>query len=140
MSSYKYGTIAPIKSEIEAIVNQIGKELGVTSWKFCIEDVAPIDYTKDLALAEFLFARAAMTPRDLVNIFGGKFGIDLPTDNPYLDAYYLNNQPLESLWNNTENNPYLEANSILSSLEDNLWSNIDDSTKEEKGITSDKDN
>ena len=138
-NAYKYGTIAPIKAEIEAIVNQIGHELGVTSWKFSIEDVAPIDYTADLKLAEFLFQRACMTPRDLINNFGSKFGIDLPEDNPYLDEYYLNNQPLEQIWNSTEDNPYLEANSILTNLEDNLWGNINekDDTKEEKGITGD---
>jgi len=114
MASYKYGTIAPIKNEIESIVNLIGKELGVTSWRFSI------DYTKDMALAEFLFARAAMTPRELIDNFGGKFGLTVPEDNPYLDEYYLNNVPLEQVWNQTESNPYLEVDSILGSLEDNL--------------------
>ena len=126
MASYKYGTIAPIKNECESLINQIGEELGVTTWRFSIEDVAPIDYTKDLALAEFLFARASMTPRELIDNFGGKFGLTAPEDNPYLDEYYLNNVPLEQVWNQTENNPFLEVDSILGSLEDNLrGDNID---------------
>jgi hypothetical protein len=54
MASYKYGTVAPIKSEMEALVNQVASEMKVTSWKFSIEEVAPIDYSKDLVLAEFL--------------------------------------------------------------------------------------
>lgn len=120
MASYKYGTIAPIKNECESLINQIGLELGVNTWRFSIEDVAPIDYTKDMALAEFLFARAAMTPRELIDNFGGKFGLTAEEDNPYLDEYYLNNVPLEQVWNQTENNPYLEVDSILGSLEDNL--------------------
>ena len=121
MNSYKYGTIAPIKSECEALVNLIGAELGVTSWKFTIEDVAPIDYTKDLVLAEFLFARGAMTIRELIENFGSKFGLSVPdVDDYYLNARYLNNQPLELIWNQSEDNPFLEVDSILESLEQNV--------------------
>ena len=130
--SYKYGTIAPIKNEIESIVNQIGAELGVTSWKFTIEDVAPIDYTKDLALAEFLFQRGAMTIKELIDNFGSKFGLTIEdVDDYYLNARYLNNQPLEQVWNTVEDNPNLEMDSILTSLEDTLWSKSDDSVEEE---------
>jgi hypothetical protein len=137
MSSYKYGTIAPIKSEMESLINQIGTELGVTSWKFSIEDVAPIDYTKDLALAEFLFQRGAMTIKELIDNFGGKFGLTIEDETDYyLNARYLNNQPLEQIWNNTENNPMLEVDSILGSLEDQLWSKTDDiSDADQKGVT-----
>jgi hypothetical protein len=139
MASYKYGTIAPIKAELEALVNLIAKDLEITSWTFNIEDVAPIDYTKDLALAEFLFARGAMTIRDLVENFGAKFGLDIADDdNPYLDERFINNQPLKGLFNQEESNPYLEANSIIGSLENSLWSNLDDhkdiSVESEEGV------
>lgn len=121
MSSYKYGTIAPIKAEMESLINQIGTELGCTSWRFCIEDVAPIDYTKDLALAEFLFQRGAMTIKELIDNFGNKFGLTIEDpDDYYLNARYINGQPLEMIWNNTESNPMLEVDSILGSLEDEL--------------------
>jgi hypothetical protein len=122
MSSYKYGTIAPIKSELEALINLVAKDLEITSWRFNIEDVAPIDYTKDLALAEFLFARGAMTIKELIDNFGNKFGLTVEDeDDYYLNARYLNNVPLEQVWNQTENNPMLEVDSILGSLEDQLW-------------------
>ena len=121
MASYKYGTIAPIKAECEALINLIAKELEVTTWKFCIEDVAPIDYNKDLALADFLFARGAMTIKDLIDNFGNKFGLDLENeDDYYLNARYLNGVPLEQVWNNTEDNPYLEVDSILANLEESV--------------------
>lgn len=121
MSSYKYGTIAPIKAEMESLINQIGTELGITSWKFSIEDVAPIDYTKDLALADFLFARGAMTIKELIDNFGGKFGLTMTDpDDYYLNARYINGQPLENIWNQTEQNPMLEVDTILGSLEDDL--------------------
>ena len=120
MSSYKYGTIAPIKSELEDLVNLIAIDLEITSWKFSIEEVAPIDYTKDLSLAEFLFARGAMTIRDLIENFGSKFGLTIDENEPYLDTRFINNTPLDNLMNQVESNPYLEVDSILSSLEDSI--------------------
>ena len=128
--SYKYGTIAPIKAECEALINLIGKELEVNTWRFSIEEVAPIDYAKDLALAEFLFARGAMTIKDLIDNFGNKFGLDIEgeDDDYYLNARYLNNVPLEQVWNQTENNPYLEVDSILSSFEEELNASIEEET------------
>jgi capsid portal protein len=139
MSSYKYGTIAPIKSELESLINLVAKDLEITSWRFNIEDVAPIDYTKDLALAEFLFARGAMTIKELIDNFGNKFGLSVEDeDDYYLNARYLNNVPLEQVWNQTENNPMLEVDSILGSLEDQLWNSEakdDISTEDQKGVT-----
>ena len=131
MASYKYGTIAPIKAECESLINQIGKELEVYSWRFSIAEVAPLDYTKDLALADFLFARGAMTIKDLIDNFGSKFGLDIEgeEDDYYLNARYLNGVPLEQVWNQTEDNPYLEVDSILASLEDSIRG--DDSAKED---------
>ncbi len=135
--SYKYGTIAPIKAEIEDLINLIGDELECTSWKFSIEEVAPVDYTKDLALAEFLFARGAMTIKELIDNFGSKFGLTIEDpDDYYLNARYINGQPLELIWNNTENNPYLEVDTILSSLNDSLTGDdLDEEPTDEKEIT-----
>ena len=120
-NSYKYGTIAPIKAECEALINQIAYELEVTSWEFSIEDVAPIDYNDDLKLADFLFARGAMTIKDLVDNFGSKFGLTIDdVDDYYLNARYINGVPLEQIWNTVESNPLLEVDSILGSIENTL--------------------
>ena len=134
MASYKYGTIAPIKAECEALINLIAK-LEVNTWKFCIEDVAPIDYNKDLALADFLFARGAMTIKDLIDNFGSKFGLDIEGEEEdyYLNARYLNGVPLEQVWNQTEDNPYLEVDSILANLEESVRGG--DSVAEETDIS-----
>jgi hypothetical protein len=75
-----------------------------------------------LALAEFLFARGAMTIRDLIDNFGTKFGLTIDETEPYLDTRFVNNQPLDNLMNSVESNPYLEVDSILASLEDSLRS------------------
>ena len=135
MASYKYGTIAPIKAECEALINLIAKELEVNTWRFAIEDVAPIDYNKDLALADFLFARGAMTIKDLIDNFGNKFGLDIEGEEEdyYLNARYLNGVPLEQVWNNTEDNPYLEVDSILANLEESVRGG--DSVAEETDIS-----
>jgi capsid portal protein len=131
-NSYKYSTVAPIKNDVEDIINLVAREeLDIKSWEYRSSDLDPKDYRNDIALAEFLFARASMTPRDLINNFGDQFGLTAPDDNPYLDEYYLNNQPLNQLWNNVENNPHLEATSILQSLENNLWSDDDEQKPKE---------
>ena len=136
-ASYKYGTIAPIKNEIESIINQLGEELGITSWKFSIEDVVPIDYTKNVQLAEFLFARGAMTIKELIDNFGNKFGLTMEDpDDYYLNARYINGVPLEQIWNNTEDNPYLEIDTILNSLNDGLTGDGIEEPSEEKSVDS----
>ena len=131
--SYKYGTVAPIKSELEAIINQLRLELNITTVQFSIVEVNPIDYTKDIALAQFLFTNAAMTPRELIENFGEKFGLTLDDpDDYYMNSYYLNGQPLESVWNSTENNPYLEMDSILNDIESGLRGETDDQSEDSK--------
>jgi hypothetical protein len=137
MASYKYGKIAPIKSEIEDLVNLIGEELEVTSWKFCIEDVAPIDYTKDLALADFLFQRGAMTIKDLIDNFGSKFGLTVEdADDYYLNARYINGVPLEQVWNTgDESNPYLEEETILETFTNAVTGDkLDKPTRDEEEV------
>lgn len=119
--SYKYGTVAPVKSELEAMINQVREELEVNTWEFKIVDVNPVDYSRDKELAQFLFSCAAMTPMDLINTFGEKFGLSpKDPDDLYLNSYYLNNVPLEKVWESSENNPYLEADELLGDWEGKL--------------------
>ena len=119
--SYKYGTITPIKVEAESLINQVAEEIGVKTWKFTIVDVDPVDYTKDLQLADFLFARGAMTIMDLINYFGDNFGLNVEDiDETYLNERYLNNVPLVQVWNQSEQNPYAELDMILGDVEKNL--------------------
>ena len=73
-----------------------------------------------MALADFLFARGAMTIKELIDNFGSKFGltIDEIENQDYLNARYMNGVPLEQIWNSEESNPYLEEETILES-----WNN-----------------
>ena len=64
---------------------------------------------------------------DLVNNFGDEFGLTIENpDDRYLNARFLNNVPLEQVFNQAEQNSYLEEKSILKGLEGNLWPETDD--------------
>lgn len=124
-ASYKYGTVAPIKAECEALINLIAYELDCHTWRFSIEDVAPIDYQDDLELAKFLFERGAMTIRELIENFGNKFGLSMADpEDYYLNSRYLNNVPLEKVWNETPDNPFLEAGSIIDTIKNRKEMNV----------------
>ena len=84
-----------------------------------------------------------MTIRELIDNFGSKFGLTIEDpDDYYLNARYINGQPLEMIWNQTETNPYLEPDTILESIEKTFrGDNLDDLTGNEKetdSIISDK--
>ena len=68
-----------------------------------------------------------MTIMDLINNFGDEFGlaVDNP-DDPYLNSRFLNNVPLENVFNQAEQNSYLEEKSILKGLEGKLWNTNND--------------
>ena len=129
--NYKYGTVAPIKSEIEAMINQLNNELGVTGWRFSINELYATESKDKIALADFLFARGAMTIKDLIDNFGSEFGLNIEDEEDYyLNSRYLNNVPLEQVWNNSESNPSLEAQTILESLNDTLNVGLDNNDDE----------
>ena len=88
--------------------------------------IAPIDYAKDLALAEFLFQRGAMTIKELIDNFGNKLGLTVEDpDDYYLNSRYLNNVPLDLVWSNVADNEYLDADTILASFSDMGGDDID---------------
>ena len=128
-TAYKYGTIAPIKAEIEDLINLIGDELECPSWRFSITEVAPVDYTKDLVLAEFMFQRGALTPRQIIDNFGGKFGVTVPENDDLMDEYYINNVPVKQIWSDIEEAEEVDTG-ILKELEEKLWGKVDDQPKE----------
>ena len=74
-----------------------------------------------------------MTIKELIDNFGGKFGLTIDDpDDYYLNARYLNGQPLENIWNTVEDNPYLEIDTILESFNESLTGdNLEESSEEE---------
>lgn len=118
--SYKYGTIAPIKADLEAMVNQTREEIGALSWEFKIVEVIPVDNKDKKELADFLFERGALTINDLIRAFGEEFGVDPDENNQYMNSRYIKGVPLEKVWNSNENNPYAEVDSIFNDFERKL--------------------
>ena len=72
-----------------------------------------------------------MTIKDLIDNFGSEFGLNIEDEEDYyLNSRYLNNVPLEQVWNNSESNPSLEAQTILESLNDTLNVGLDNNDDE----------
>lgn len=133
--NYKNDVVAPIRDDDETLINQlIQKEYDITEWMFKIIEHDNRDYAGDVAIIKELFNMACMTPRQIIENIGDKFGLTAPADNTYLDEYYLNGQPLRNVWNNVENNPNLESQTILDTLDTYLWSE----NKDDKSINEDE--
>lgn len=137
--NYKNDVVAPIRDDDEEAINRILREdFEITDWKFTIVEHDNRDYAGDIAIIKELFNMASITPRQIIENIGDKFGLTAPEDNPYLDEYYLNGQPLDNVWSNTPNSG--EADEMLSSLENDLLGEaitLDDSTGQEGYISED---
>lgn len=116
--NYKNDVVAPIRDDDEFMINKILKDdFGIIDWEFKIIEHDNRDYAGDIAIIKELFNMASITPRQIIENIGDKFGLTAP-DNPYLDEYYLNGQPLDNVWNGTPVSG--EADEMLSSLENDL--------------------
>ena len=118
-TNYKNDVVAPIRDDDEFIINQLIKnEFNIIDWEFKIIEHDNRDYAGDVAIIKELFNMASITPRQIIENIGDKFGLTAPEDNPYLDEYYLNGQPLDNVWANAPNSG--EADEMLSSLQNDL--------------------
>ncbi|WP_297981543.1 phage portal protein [uncultured Methanobrevibacter sp.] len=116
--NYKNDVVAPIRDDDEFMINKILKDdFGIIDWEFKIIEHDNRDYAGDIAIIKELFNMASITPRQIIENIGDKFGLTAP-DNPFLDEYYLNGQPLDNIWNDTPVSG--EADEMLSSLENDL--------------------
>ena len=137
--NYKNDVVAPIRDDDEEAINRILREdFEITDWKFTIVEHDNRDYSGDIAIIKELFNMASITPRQIIENIGDKFGLTAPEDNPFLDEYYLNGQPLDNVWANAPNSG--EADEMLSSIENDLLGEaitLDDSTGQEGYISED---
>ena len=137
--NYKNDVVAPIRDDDEEAINRILREdFEITDWKFTIVEHDNRDYSGDIAIIKELFNMASITPRQIIENIGDKFGLTAPEDNPFLDEYYLNGQPLDNVWTNAPNSG--EADEMLSSIENDLLGEaitLDDSTGQEGYISED---
>ena len=117
---YAEKKIKPIIQDNENDINRLLKnEFGCTDWVFTLPELGKKDYANDIALAKELFNMAAMTPRDLVNNFGEKFGLKIPETQLYMDSYFLNGVPIEEVFIQSQSNTILDKveNSLMQEAE-----------------------
>lgn len=136
-TNYKNDVVLPIRFNNEYLINKLVKnEFNINNWKFKIIEHDSRDYSKDIAIIKELFLMAAITPRQIIENIGDRFGLTA-SDNPFLDEYYLNNVPLDSIWNG--GNVPLEAETVLDSLEKDLMNDaevLDEQIRTEKSDNS----
>ena len=95
-TSYRTTTIAPLIRDNESDINyllQYGLE--VTDWEFKIittdDDKKHIDIDKTIELVK----NGLMTPNEAREVIGDDFGLARIEDNPFLDEFYYNGEPLK---------------------------------------------
>lgn len=119
---YKTSVIEPLQSDDEYDINLLLRnEFQVTDWKFAVSEIDIRDMAGDINIAEKLFNMASMTPRQMIQYFGERFGLKDDPGNPYLDEYYLNGQPLDNVFSNAGAEPPGTGN-VLDKLEEDLLS------------------
>ena len=91
---YVQSIINPNQKMIERAINRlILPTLGVTDWRFVLNDVDLDQESRDMEVAGFMVQNGAMTPNQLIRYFGPRFGLQ-PSDNTALDDYYINGMPI----------------------------------------------
>ena len=94
--NYNNGTVQPRQQLWEDKINQVivRDGFGVTDYVFKFNPIDLDDETDDLSLLKELFQMAAVTPAQLIGIFGDRWGLE-EANHPALDAHYLNGVPLD---------------------------------------------
>lgn len=117
-ANYKNDVVLPIRFDDEYIINQvIRNDFNILDWEFKITEHDSRDYSNDITIMKELFLMACITPRQIIEYIGDRFGLTA-TENPFLDEYYLNNVPLQNVWSGGD--VPMEAESVLDSLEMDL--------------------
>lgn len=94
--NYNNGTVQPRQQAWEDKINQVivRDGFGVTDHVFKFNPIDLDDEGEDLQLLKELFGMAAVTPAQLIGIFGDRWGLE-EANHPALDAHYLNGQPID---------------------------------------------
>ena len=130
-NSYRVSTIRPLVRENEDDINYLIHEfMGITDWNFKIidTDVKQNEITLDSVLS--MVDKAIMTPNEAREAIGEEYGIARIDDNPFLDEFYYNGNPLSGMGRLDNTLPGVD--SILSSLEAEITTLEDDDVDEEE--------
>ncbi len=93
---YKTSVIKPRQEMIETALNlhvvQNGFE--IYEWEFRLGSIDNTDEEHDLKMVQGLFSMGAITPNQIINHFGERFGLTV-SDSPYMNMHYINGTPVE---------------------------------------------
>ncbi|MDP3012767.1 MAG: hypothetical protein Q8M92_00905, partial [Candidatus Subteraquimicrobiales bacterium] len=94
--SYNNGVVQPRQQAWEDSINRfiIRDGFGITDHLFKFNAIDVEDEAADLMMVKELFMMAAITPGQLIGLYGERFGLE-PTNHPALDAHYLNGVPID---------------------------------------------
>ena len=71
--------------------------LGITDWELYLETSEPKVVQEEIKVAKFLFECGAMTPNQLIEVFGKDwFGVERVEDVPAMDWHYIGGKPIEA--------------------------------------------
>jgi PBSX family phage portal protein len=96
---YKSSVVRPGQRVFATPINELILQDGlqVTDWQFYFEEIDTTDEKHDMEIADNLFKKGSMTPNQLIQYFGKRFGISIIED-PSGDLHYMpsGNEPMET--------------------------------------------
>ena len=135
-NSYRVSTIKPLVRENEDDINYlIHNCMGITDWNFKIIDTDEKQNVIDLEKVISMVEKAIMTPNEAREAIGEKYGIARIDDNPFLDEFYYNGNPLSGMGRLDNTLPGVDT--ILAGLEESITNLEDDTDEEEVSVKSD---
>ena len=118
---YKNSVVNPRQEVLEALINQhiIWDEFGFNTkeWGFKFREIDTKDEAHDMEQMVKLFEMGAATPRDLIQAFGARFGIEDDPNDPLLDMRFVNGTPIQG---DAAAAAGQEATEIMKSLQEKL--------------------
>ena len=135
-NSYRVSTIKPLVRENEDDINYlIHNCMGITDWNFKIIDTDEKQNVIDLEKVISMVEKAIMTPNEAREAIGEKYGIARIDDNPLLDEFYYNGNPLSGMGRLDNTLPGVDT--ILAGLEESITNLEEDTDEEEVSVKSD---
>ena len=132
-NSYRVSTVKPLIRENEEDINYILHNcMGITDWDFKIIDTDEKRNEANVAEVLSLVDKAVMTPNEAREAVGEKYGLARIEDNPCLDEFYYNGNPLSG---KNVDNSLPGVDSILSGLESSLTVDEEDVEDDEEEVS-----
>lgn len=93
---YKTSVIKPRQSRVEELFNYaiVQEGFGIKDWIFKLVEIDTKDLMQDLDLVKGMFLMGAVTPNQIISVFGDRWGLET-VDHPAMNAHYINNMPID---------------------------------------------